>query len=60
MVKRIMKKKITYVHELKDGVNLEVVGTIDRVEDGRTYVRRIDGYIIDMPTDNIIEEVEIS
>lgn len=54
-----MKKKITYVHELKDEVNLEVVGTVEKVEDGRTYVRRIDGYIIDMPTENIVEEVEI-
>lgn len=54
------KKKITYVHELKDEVNLEVVGTIEKVEGGRTYVRRIDGYIVDMPTKNIVEEVEIN
>jgi hypothetical protein len=44
---------------LHDDQTLEVAGTIDRVEDGRTYVRRIDGYIVDMPTANIIEEVDI-
>jgi len=54
-----MKKKITYAHELHDEQTLEVVGVIEKVEDGRTYVRRIDDYIIDFPTANIIEEVDI-
>jgi hypothetical protein len=58
-VKGIMKKKITYRHELKEGVNLEVVGEVEKVEDGRTHVRRIDDYIIDFPTANIVEEVEL-
>jgi hypothetical protein len=55
-----MKVKITYAHELHEEQTLEVVGTIEKVEDDRTYVRRIDGYIIDMPTVNIIETVEIN
>tara|TARA_A100001015_G_C14883885_1_gene669562 strand:+ start:715 stop:882 length:168 start_codon:yes stop_codon:yes gene_type:complete len=54
-----MKKKITYTHELYEEQTLEVAGTIEKVEGGRTYVRRIDGYIVDMPTENIIEEVDI-
>jgi hypothetical protein len=58
-VKGIMKKKITYAHELHEEQTLEVAGTIEKVEGGRTYVRRLDGYIVDMPTENIIEEVEI-
>jgi hypothetical protein len=54
-----MKYRITYTHELKPEVTLEVVGTKEREEDGRMYIRRIDGMIIDMPTSNITEEVEI-
>lgn len=54
-----MKYRITYTHELKPEVTLEVVGTKEREEDGRMYIRRIDGMIIDMPTSNIQEEVEI-
>jgi hypothetical protein len=55
-----MKYRITYTHELKPEVTLEVVGTKEREEDGRMYIRRIDGMIIDMPTSNITEEVEIN
>lgn len=51
--------RITYTHELKPEVVLEVVGTKEREEDGRMYIRRIDGIIVDMPTANITEEVEI-
>lgn len=54
------KYRITYNHEIKDGVVLEVVGTKEREEDGRMYIRRIDGIIVDMPTANITEEVEIT
>jgi hypothetical protein len=54
------KYRITYNHEIKDGVVLEVVGTKEREEDGRMYIRRIDGIIVDMPTTNITEEVEIT
>lgn len=55
-----MKKKITYTHPTKEGVSLEVVGTIERVEGDTTYVRRIDGYIVDFPTANITEEVDLT
>ena len=55
-----MKYRITYTHELKPEVTLEFVGTKEREEDGRMYIRRIDGMIIDMPTSNITEEVEIN
>jgi len=54
-----MKYRITYTHELKPEITLEVVGTKEREEDGRIYIRRIDGMIIDMPVANITEEVEI-
>lgn len=54
-----MKYRITYAHELHEEQVLEVVGTKEREEDGRIYIRRIDGIIVDMPVDNIIEEVEI-
>lgn len=53
------KYRITYNHEIKDSVVLEVVGTKEREEDGRMYIRRIDGIIVDMPVANITEEVEI-
>tara|TARA_B110000285_G_C14904813_1_gene505033 strand:- start:30 stop:209 length:180 start_codon:yes stop_codon:yes gene_type:complete len=47
------RKKYTYNHPVKEGVELEVIGTEERVEGEYTYVRRLDGIIVDMPTANI-------
>lgn len=47
------RKKITYNHPIKDGVVLEVIGTINEVNDTTTFVRRLDGIIVDIPTANI-------
>ena len=38
----------------------EVVGKEAKVEGDTTYIRRIDGYIIDVPTANIITSESIS
>lgn len=45
--------RYTYNHPVKEGVTLEVVGKEEKIEGDTTYVRRIDGYIIDIPTANI-------
>ena len=47
------RKKITYNHQIKEGVVLEVIGTINEVNDTTTFVRRLDGIIVDIPTANI-------
>lgn len=48
--------RYTYNHPVKEGVTLEVVGKEEKIEGDTTYVRRIDGYIIDIPTANIINK----
>ena len=63
-----MKLRIRYRHETDADRELEVVGwqyaqpsgelSEEHAED-RTYIRRIDEYIIDFPTANIIETIEI-
>lgn len=52
--------KYTYSHPNKEGVTLEVVGKEVKVEGDTTYIRRIDGYIVDVPTANIITSESIS
>jgi len=64
-----MKLRIRYTHETDSARELEVVGwqyarpsgelSEEHAED-RTYIRRIDDYVIDFPTANIIETVEIT
>lgn len=48
------KVRITYNHPVKDGVTLEVVGWVYDSSDETTYVKRLDGYNIDIPTGNIL------
>lgn len=52
--------RYTYNHPVKEGVVLEVVGTEERVEGDTTLVRRVDGYIIDIPTANITNKEQLS
>jgi hypothetical protein len=53
--------KYTYNHPVKEGVTLEVVGTgEEKVEGDTTYIRRIDGYILDVPTANITNKESLS
>lgn len=52
--------KYTYNHPIKEGVTLEVVGIEEKVEGDTTYVRRIDGYIVDIPTTNITNKETLS
>lgn len=52
----MQKVKIKYTHPIKEGVQLEVVGWIVRVDGDVSWVKRIDGYMIDVPTANIIEQ----
>jgi hypothetical protein len=52
--------KYTYNHPVKEGVQLEVVGKEEKIEGDTTYVRRIDGYIVDIPTANITNKETIS
>jgi hypothetical protein len=60
-----MKKRITYTHETDPERTLEVVGEEHAMPSGehaedRTYIRRIDDYVIDFPTANILTETVIS
>lgn len=48
------KVRITYQHPMKEDVDLEVVGFVYDQDDTTTYVKRIDGYSIDIPTDKIL------
>ena len=48
------KVRITYQHPVREDETLEVVGVINEVTDDTTFVTRIDGYPIDIPTDKII------
>lgn len=50
------KVRITYHHPVKEGETLEVVGWVLEANDETTYVKRIDGYSIDVPTANIISK----
>jgi hypothetical protein len=52
--------KYTYNHPVKEGVTLEVVGIEEKVEGDTTYVRRIDGYIVDILTANITNKETLS
>jgi hypothetical protein len=63
-----MKLRIRYRHETNADTELEVVGwqyarpsgeLSEEHDESRTYIRRIDDYIIDFPTANIIETIEI-
>lgn len=61
-----MKKKYTYTHETDADRTLEVVGrpliaAAGEFDDpDRTYVLRIDHYVIDFPTVNILTEEELA
>jgi hypothetical protein len=50
------KVRITYTHPVKPDVQLEVVGWVNDVTDDTTFITRIDGYPIDIPTANIISQ----
>ena len=52
--------KYTYNHPVKEGVTLEGVGIEEKVEGDTTYVRRIDGYIVGIPTTNITNKETLS
>ena len=54
------RTKYTDSHPTKEGVTLEVIGKEAKVEGDTTFIRRIDGYIIDVPTANIITSESIS
>ena len=48
------KVRIVYKHPVKEDTNLEVVGFVYNTDETTTFVKRIDGYSIDIPTANII------
>lgn len=50
------KVRIKYKHPAKEGEELEVVGWVYSVDDTTTFVKRIDGYSIDIPTANILSQ----
>jgi hypothetical protein len=50
------KVRIRYKHQIKDDVELEVVGWISEVTEDTTFVTRIDGYPIDILTVNIVSQ----
>jgi len=57
-----MKKRIKYTHETDDSRTLEVVGwehALPEHDADRTYIRRLDDYVIDFPTANIVESFDI-
>lgn len=54
------RKKITYNHPVKEGVVLEVIGTVDAVTDTTTFVQRLDGIVVDIPTTNITNTETLS
>ncbi len=64
--KTIMNKRYTYTHETDADRTLEVVGRKlvaaagEFAEEGRTYVMRIDDYVVDFPTANILTEEDIA
>ena len=61
-----MKKRYTYTHETDADRTLEVVGRPlaaaagEFADPDRTYVMRIDDYVIDFPTANILTETVIT
>ena len=54
------RNKYTYTHPVKEGVELEVIATEERVQGEYTYFRRLDGIIVDIPTANIINKEVLS
>ena len=50
------KVRIKYKHPVKADVELEIVGSISEVTENSTFVTRIDGYVVDIPTANIIKQ----
>ena len=50
------KVRIRYKHQIKDDVELEVVGWISEGTEDTTFVTRIDGYPIDILTVNIVSQ----
>ena len=50
------KVRIKYKHPVKEDVEVEVVGWVYDVDDTTTFVKRIDGYSIDIPTANILSQ----
>lgn len=54
------KVRITYEHPAKEGVQLEVVGEVYDTSEDTTFVKRVDGYSIDVPTANIIKTEELA
>lgn len=53
-----IKRRITYQHPMKEGVELEVVGYVIQNNETTTVVQRVDGYNIDFPTANILTNEE--
>lgn len=53
------KVRIKYKHPLKENVELEVVGVIEKTTEDKTFVKRIDGYTIDILSTNIISQEEL-
>jgi len=55
------KVKITYRHQIKENVMLQVVGNLESELTAETVlVRRLDGVLIDIPVGNIIQVDELS
>lgn len=55
------KVKITYRHQVKEGVMLQVVGNLESELTAETVlVRRLDGVLVDIPVGNIIQVDELS
>lgn len=48
------KVRITYQHPVREDDELEVVGFVYNTDETTTYVKRIDGYSIDIPNDKIL------
>jgi len=49
-----VKVRVTYQHPVRPDETLEVVGYVYETDDTTTYVKRLDGYSIDIPTANIL------
>lgn len=52
--------KYTYNHPVKEGVVLEVIAVEEKVEGDYTFVRRLDGIIVDIPTANITNKENLT
>jgi len=50
------KVRITYKHPAKEDEELVVVGWVNDITEDTTFITRVDGYPIDIPTANIISQ----